>query len=1428
VPSSSPTAPITYYPYLDIDNVVPDRTKITLDVTLSSAGTVTCLATLSPSAITVALIRRSGTDAFVSAADLSTSLDLINLSPSTNYSIFCITEDLKNHAMDRAAMLQTRVFGETLCCSAIELTDTHASIQAEGDSSVFKFMLDTLPVVDVVVSVNLSPKDCTSPVSTSTGSATASPASFTFTSSSTSLVGSFVVNGASSCYAMVLSAATAGASYDSAGADLSILYAADPTPPPLLSSATFSPDGRKIYIQFNSKGDKASSTLTNYAGVFKCGDLFTYDGASSDTCVWTSASLVTATLTYSASGANIDTGENLEVKADMLKALCTVSTCTGFVFSPRHSVSVVVPASPVTPAIALSVSPGAAVSKCTNITVNPTQTSGSGGRPWSAVSWSVDGTDSSKVLADFASYLTATDAVIPIPNDHFSPGTYTFNLQLTNFLGKSSAKSISVSVSDSEYIPSVKIGGGSLVNMYRDQTLSLFAKGSTSSCISGDPKLSYAWTIYSGSEARSGEKTLLTAIKSSAQNPTSFLLKTNKLTAGETYLVRVTVTSALGYSSYYEVTVVVGRRGVEAVLPDDFSTFEQDALTIAGTDSKDLDDSTAVLAYSWSCVQVTPTFGGSCGMLNFGTGNTLSFANGTFSTGASGRKFAFTLKVEGDGFYSDTDTVEVTFVTVPLPAISIAPRQLKYDPNSAFEIVGYVQSDYQIKGNWTSTEIDMTTAASTKLSRIFTYSPDQQNFFLGIKANTLTAGLSYAIKMSVVFVNSDLASLESFSTVDVLMNEPPSQGAFEVTPLTGVTLQTEFYLLATSWLDDIADLPLRYEFLYYSDSDESQLVVRDDIPLSDAKVFLPLGQTANAFKGTCVVFVRDIYDTPGSEEVDVTVQRITATELTNALDDILAEAQASFDPAKVSSVIASVLALLENTEIDQVDPDFCALLNRRPQKTTPATCGTCLSGYVGIEGQSNTLCQTPAAARRRLEGARELDAAPVLVTDGNKTCPGDSTVCSGQGTCVLMDFNRVPIDTCLMDDPYCRAECVCNARYTGQYCGVAMVNLTVQSDFRATLCESINSTLGTRDFDAAALESIADSIGDIFADVTLVNEATLNLCSNILFDLVRDYPADASNEATITSIATTLSALLDSPHLSVMLFEGIRNTLVLLSTSHQSTSTVGLQPFSILLPNIRFVVGLDYRSDLSEGILLPRFFAESLADGFDSLLDAFEIPHDISSGDAISNYDIWGTSLIEFLTDARGYTKGTNLIVGATDYNVVASDALVYLARVQHNKPLVFPYTPNETVTSWCLRARAPYDISIYCGNIDTSFAAECPGLEGFFNFTCPSATTLPVCTQWDGSAYSAAPQCEVVEFDEDYTSCSCHASTTSSRRLQDYAVGAQSVVEHSIEVLEIFSDEVFTFTLIPQPGSGAHDYDYVAVTVGIVIVSCCCIVGKY
>ena len=1412
-PSSQPTILKTYFPHLKIENVIPNRTEIALEVNLTKPGILTCLATLDPAIVTISLIRSMGTAALVLDSSDLVNLVLPNLSPSTNYSIFCFAEDLSGHEMDEATMLRSRVFGETLCCSAIKFTETHFSIKAGGDSSVFRFVLDTLPVKDVLVNAYISPKDCTSPVSTSTGYAIANPRQFLFKSSSTSLEGSFTVTGESSCYDILLNATTDGEPYYPAVTELAILYENQPTPAPFLSSARFSDDGRKIYIQFNSDSDKAFSTLTSYATVFTCSDLFSYDGASSDTCVWTSSSLVTATLSYSATGANIDSGEYVYLNADMLRAVCSGSVCVGFSFSPRHGTPVLAPSNAITPIVSLSVSPGSTVSSCSSISLNPTQTSGDGSRPWSLVSWTVSGSGAASISTLLStSYSSGTNGIIVIPNSKLAVGTFVFTLQVRNFLGKTSAKSVSVTVDASELVPSVTIGGAGTISMYRNQPLSLYATGSISTCAQGSPNLRYVWTVYLGSQVQSG-------IISSSLNPRTFSLAASKLEAGNTYVVRATVISAIGLSSIYEVSVVVGRRGVKAVLPDPFTIYEQSALSIDGSKSTHLDYPSSVLTYTWSCSQISPSYGGSCGSLTYGTGKTLSFPAGTFISGVK-RTFSFTLRVLGFWGYSDTKSVVVTFVSRPLPKIYVGPRAIKYDPFSPVEIVCFVESTFHVQSNWSSPNIILSDVASTQVGR--TFAPGKQSFYLGIRANTLQAGIAYAMTVSVGFVYADVNSVGSSSAVILNMNSPPRDGILTVDPLSGTTLKDKFALVASSWVDDSDDYPLTYEFKYYSFSDTSQSVVRSKQEVSDAVVYLPLGQVDDNYSGHCIVYVRDIYNTPASWTVDVTVEPLIQNELSGAIRDILAEARQSFDASKVTSVIASVMALLDNTDINRVPPSACSVLNRRPQTNTPGTCGICKPGYDGIEGHSNSLCV--------VSGNRRLATAMTAVVD--KTCPGD---CSGRGTCALLDFNRVSIDTCLEDDPYCRAECVCSSEFTGQYCGVAMANLTDQMEIRSTLCESINTTLGTRDIDAAVMTSISDSIGEIFADISLVDEETLGLCTNIIFDLVRDYPVAATDHTATTSIVTLLSSVVDSPFLSTMMFDGIRDTMVLLGESHQQELTIASEPFSLLLPNIRFMVALAYSADYASGLYRPRFFVES----FDDLADDFIIyrPSNDTFG-AVSGLDILGVSLIEFLTDARGFTEGTNLIIGSTDYNLVGGgdrrldvveylEGLVVLARVEHNTPLVFPYTPAETVISWCHGARSPYLVYIYCGDVNASFPAECPGNEeGFFNFTCPSITTLPVCTRWDGTSFSPDPQCEVLEFDADFTRCECNLSSSDGgRRLEELNSLGESVVEHSMKLQPVWSDEVVTFVIVPS--SGSHNYDFQVVLIGVSVGTFCCLIGN-
>ncbi|CAN0297265.1 unnamed protein product, partial [Ectocarpus fasciculatus] len=526
---------------------------------------------------------------------------------------------------------------------------------------------------------------------------------------------------------------------------------------------------------------------------------------------------------------------------------------------------------------------------------------------------------------------------------------------------------------------------------------------------------------------------------SKAKNPTRFSLKKNTLEAGGSYVVRVTVTSSNGESSSYDITVNVARLGVAAVLPDDFTIFESAALIVDGSDSKDLDFQSASLNYTWTCIETSPTSGGPCGSLTM-EGDTLSFVAGAFATGSL-RSLSFTLLVES-GSYSDTAVVVVTFVTLPVPEIFIAPRALKYDPYSSIEITCDVSSPHRVRANWSSTDVVLGNVASTPLTRLFVNG--KESFYLGIKANTLTAGTEYRMTVSVDFAFISTGSIGAEQTIVLTMNEPPSGGALTVSPLTGTTLVTEFDLLSSAWADDTDDYPLTFEFAYYSASEASQSIIREKTTSSNAAVYLPVGLAGDNYRGYCVVYTRDIYDTPGFVTQPVTVEPLSTAELTGVVDDLISDALDTFDSDKVTSVIASVMALLDNDLQNAIPIYVCTALNRDPQTTTPATCGPCK----------------------------------------NKTCPAD---CSGQGECVLLDYNRVQIVECLEEDPYCRAECVCNDQYFGQYCGVSDEDLCAEIQTRASLCDAVNASLSSRDIDASAVTSIADSIAQIFGDISLVD-----------------------------------------------------------------------------------------------------------------------------------------------------------------------------------------------------------------------------------------------------------------------------------------------------------------------------------------------------
>ena len=107
-----------------------------------------------------------------------------------------------------------------------------------------------------------------------------------------------------------------------------------------------------------------------------------------------------------------------------------------------------------------------------------------------------------------------------------------------------------------------------------------------------------------------------------------------------------------------------------------------------------------------------------------------------------------------------------------------------------------------------------------------------------------------------------------YSEYQVTPNSPPVEGTCDVSPASGVTLTTEFTFTCTDWQDP--DLPLQYEFIYFTDNDLLNVVYQG--VQTTKKTNLPAGYKANNFTIDFRVRVTDMLGAFTEVKIPVQVQ----------------------------------------------------------------------------------------------------------------------------------------------------------------------------------------------------------------------------------------------------------------------------------------------------------------------------------------------------------------------------------------------------------------------------------------------------------------------------------------------------------------------------------------------------------------------------
>ncbi|RYG68094.1 hypothetical protein EON64_05935, partial [archaeon] len=301
-------------------------------------------------------------------------------------------------------------------------------------------------------------------------------------------------------------------------------------------------------------------------------------------------------------------------------------------------------------------------------------------------------------------------------------------------------------------------------------------------------------------------------------------------------------------------------------------------------------------------------------------------------------------------------------------------------------------------------------------------------FYYSLPPNTLKSGTSYLLKAKEV-------GSSMWTSISVSTNNPPKPGLFEIQMVGEATLGKHMFR-ARMWTDE--HLPLFYTFGYMT-STGSKLLVQPKSQHSTAFARL----FSSNVSVTCFLDVYDALDAVSSlqhnvilvgpsipHQIDIN-SIIVPTSFVELISNLI------YAP-ELQSIAASIVQM--NSVSCEFAPD-CVVLNRQSCKDASNTCGVCLSGFVGVNGDSNSPCiSTADVSLLTMKGICSVDAdCPTLMVcdlgvcvPQPKQCPMD---CSGHGQCAFIDrVLGAKVDLCSIVDLFCVAQCDCDEGFGGDGC----------------------------------------------------------------------------------------------------------------------------------------------------------------------------------------------------------------------------------------------------------------------------------------------------------------------------------------------------------------------------------------------------------
>jgi hypothetical protein len=1373
------------YPEINsITNFTSSRNSIEVSLNVSSIGNIYCIALLKDSILTSELIVKQA-GYFTTVFDIinasSTIIIIKDLLPSTSYDIYCYTEDFSGHIMPFNAVKNSKMSNiNSSCCRELSYTSSFLQINeysSESDEieNIFEFELDTIPLVTTSVNITLIPYDCGTFINKSIASAI--PSDFEFSTSALQLNGRFRVRGTPGCYSQKISV-TNGTYYQESIILVKIKSLLEAPDPPQLSSAIFNNDGNKIELLLDSSSDQNRGTFT-------CSNFLNFSNVNLASCLWASNSLISITL---GSSATIEIGDQIELLGGKITALCSIVIVDVCEFSNSSTTTLLAPINPIVPTVSLSTSK--VLSTCNDITLDPTRSTGNGGRPWKSIVWSVTDLNNQpeSEITSFLNlnYIDNTDGLVIISNNFTQMGTYKISLTLTNFLQKKALAISNTEITPVSSKPYVSISGLSTILTLRKNSISIFAVAKLPAC-EGVPQdqILYEWELYKGTSYED-------SIKSKSRDPRYFKLDPFTLESESLYTAVVTVYSISDSANTASTSVIIQtlKSGVIANLAGGATrtASSSEIITIDASSSYDIGYPTddTLLSYSWICSEINPYFGASCPSLGVSTtSSVLNIPANQLENGNEAKTYLFTVFVNNIAGSKMSTSAEITVVSDVIPLVSISSSNEKFNSDNKIILSGSISSIGDGFASWYSSNIDESELEIISLTSLTKeLKSGTIEYQLAISANSLTSGLTYTFQLGATYgsiLPSSTSEYEAVSEIIFSINEAPQSGSMSLSPIEGNASSTEFLFSTKSWTDD-GDLPLTYILSYYQLDESSKIIVKGNDENSYVYSKLGQGQSNNNYVITCSAVASDSLGSssaPALTTIVVLPNEDNQAVAAAAIED-LKKSLKDFNPEGVTQVVGQVMSNLNSVNCSVAQD--CASINRKDCSGTAFTCGPCLDDFpLGAHGDANTPCLTLSSRRKLIENVGSTCSFDSDCLSGYceiiegvcayepKSCSGD---CSNNGECLAYNYynDQINSTSCRANDINCKVSCNCTMNWYGNDCSQNEDDFKSARELRESICVAIYLTLEIQDLSEDVIFSRASSIAEIFQYTTELTDDAISNCSYALTETINLNPDLASSSAS-TSLKTFSRLLnLNSNQLSKFLLDNVSYSILSLTNGIQSDLAVGEDSYELNEENIRMGVSLvDVLIVSNTTFLTPLTEAEQ----FDNIYpSSFSFPELLNNTDANSI----SVSLINYNNNPRDIISDS-VTVGMKITEFFSDDSSITTLPLE-TKILLKNLNPITYYKENLLNGSALCDFNNRLDSIDYNINISCPSdtmylhcpsnaVNRSYNYICPQRTELPQCTMWDGENFTPNSNCVVNNYDEFSTTCDCTVGTSNRRRLE-------------------------------------------------------------